>query len=1154
MEKFTANVPTATETSAKPVKDSQRTGPDSEPYLRLQGTIGNQAVLHLLQGRILQAKLAANHPSDAYEQEADHIAEHVVGKPETHLQRACACGNPTMAGGECSDCSKKNRPSLQTKLQVNEPGDIYEQEADRIADHAMAAPTHPALSVPPHIQRFTGQPARQTDGAPASVDHALASSGSPLEPALRQDMEERLGYDFSRVRLHSGSVAEQSARDVNALAYTIGHNIVFGAGRFSPGTDEGRRLIAHELTHVVQQSSADGIGVGSNELRGPAPGLTSGHQPVVNSTVQRMVQRSPDDVPPEGPVEKTESPQTGLKKVAIWINFDKPLTQKEFIEVAETQIFGHLVGLNWTKVRKYYKASDSPREVTVPAYLVQSALREKIAALPSYIQDFLTTDKGTVASYEDLESVLAAGTILEMYGVSADELLLREYQQAEAEDYGGAKPEETDLVTWAEGFASERLQAGEEALKTRRSIVSMRENLDQWSEDEKNGIKNVADGNVDESVMHMLLHRHKLAYYDLVHAFEAELKSITSAFLSQAQVALIRIERTYLADRNVGVEERAIKESIGKIQPAMGERDRAADDLKRIKDHKTFYGALPVLAVGDPDIAAAEAKVKAKDEELRKKSEDAGLAVVGWHGFDWDPIRSGDVEGTRSALRQFVAHAHSQLRSAKKKVESLKTLYKADRMVAMTKAAVGIQEGSVFDDIIRFRVNSEASDGGFWSNLWDIVTIALMFVPGNIGIALRLGAGLIDATKAMDEYAEGMELHKVGMSTEAPSPLGVLLAAGGAFLEVPQMEKGVVKVLGSEAKAVREGEQAIVKVGDESAAKAGKTIEGTGSRDIAAAKSPDVAVTSHEPPVEGLAREKPTEVGPTGKLTTTQASDPKVAEEMNKLGPVDPNTKLLLESDDGLRKALVENELAASALKKCTSPCFPKMDPKQVERLEHILKGLKKTGDYDEALLKQFLADNRDNLDEAIHAITGWSSSKDLDAFLRFAAEGDIEKIASKLDPKLMSEMKRRAHDVGVEYGEKQAIKDGLTKGGVGGVKWENPITAGEFGQGFDDIMVKGGDLDSGLVYIVEYKGGRAGLSPGQMSLEWVKGNIKKLSLYDGPHGREMAEKLARALKEGRLRGVVYSTPVVGLRETKKIGGELIYDAVGVRLPPMPAP
>ncbi|HWQ69267.1 MAG TPA: DUF4157 domain-containing protein [Patescibacteria group bacterium] len=173
--------------------------------------------------------------------------------PSGLLQRKCACGNHTMAGGECEECSKKKPLGLQTKLQVNEPGDSYEQEADRIADQVMAAPVRSTLSgAPPRIQRFSGQSSGQMGAAPASVDHALACPGRLLEPALRQDMEQRFGYDFSHVRVHSGTAAAQSARDVNAHAYTVGQDIVFGASRFAPGTQEGRRLLAHELAHTTQ--------------------------------------------------------------------------------------------------------------------------------------------------------------------------------------------------------------------------------------------------------------------------------------------------------------------------------------------------------------------------------------------------------------------------------------------------------------------------------------------------------------------------------------------------------------------------------------------------------------------------------------------------------------------------------------------------------------------------------------------------------------------------------------------------------------------------------------------------------------------------------------------------------------------------------------
>jgi Domain of unknown function (DUF4157) len=145
---------------------------------------------------------------------------------------------------------------IQAKLKVNQPGDSYEQEADRIAGQVLATPAQQRVSGAPRIQRVAGQSANETLTAPPSVEQAVVSSGKPLDAALRREMEERFGHDFSQVRVHLGSVAEQSARDVNARAYTLGDRMVFGAGEFNPTTGAGRRLLAHELTHVVQQSGA----------------------------------------------------------------------------------------------------------------------------------------------------------------------------------------------------------------------------------------------------------------------------------------------------------------------------------------------------------------------------------------------------------------------------------------------------------------------------------------------------------------------------------------------------------------------------------------------------------------------------------------------------------------------------------------------------------------------------------------------------------------------------------------------------------------------------------------------------------------------------------------------------------------------------------
>jgi hypothetical protein len=221
-------------------------------------------------------------PAQAKQSTADSASKATSRKI---LQRKCACGQSARGGAECSECQEKKRnlqrkskdPSapaaghslsrlgiLQPKLTVGASNDPLEQEADRVAEQVLAAPPQTAVSgTPLHIQRLTGQPTGQLATAPASVDRVLASPGTALDAALQEDMSRRFGHDFSRVRVHSDTAAQQSAREVSAHAYTVGHNLVFGAGQFTPGTRDGRRLIAHELTHVVQQSG----GFSAPELR-----------------------------------------------------------------------------------------------------------------------------------------------------------------------------------------------------------------------------------------------------------------------------------------------------------------------------------------------------------------------------------------------------------------------------------------------------------------------------------------------------------------------------------------------------------------------------------------------------------------------------------------------------------------------------------------------------------------------------------------------------------------------------------------------------------------------------------------------------------------------------------------------------------------------
>jgi hypothetical protein len=170
------------------------------------------------------------------------------------VQAKCNCGGNSKFSGECDSCKMQKFIGFQRKLSIGAVNDVYEQEADRVADQIMAESACSDIGkAPPRIQRFKEQTSRQENSVPGSVERTLAHAGQPMEPVLRQDMEQRFARDFSRVRVHSGTSAEQSARDVSARAYTSENNIVFAAGQYAPGTSRGRRLIAHELTHVVQQ-------------------------------------------------------------------------------------------------------------------------------------------------------------------------------------------------------------------------------------------------------------------------------------------------------------------------------------------------------------------------------------------------------------------------------------------------------------------------------------------------------------------------------------------------------------------------------------------------------------------------------------------------------------------------------------------------------------------------------------------------------------------------------------------------------------------------------------------------------------------------------------------------------------------------------------
>lgn len=193
--------------------------------LKLQRSIGNRAVKGLINSHRIQAKLSISTPGDRFEQEADRVADTVtrMSSPRQNVQTQAA-----VVQRACKSCHSG-------PLEENEP--LQRQAEDEDSDQM--------------LQGADGQ-LQASEGAQTQINN-LKGGGQPLSPSLRAYFEPRFGQDFSSVRLHTDANGASAARSVNAKAFTLGSDVAFAAGQYSPETNSGKRLLAHELTHVVQQ-------------------------------------------------------------------------------------------------------------------------------------------------------------------------------------------------------------------------------------------------------------------------------------------------------------------------------------------------------------------------------------------------------------------------------------------------------------------------------------------------------------------------------------------------------------------------------------------------------------------------------------------------------------------------------------------------------------------------------------------------------------------------------------------------------------------------------------------------------------------------------------------------------------------------------------
>ncbi|MGO9155488.1 eCIS core domain-containing protein [Mycobacterium sp.] len=219
----------------------------------------------------IQRKLAIGRTDDPLELEADRVAEQVMRMPDPSLRVGKA---PLQISRKCAECDEEDERKKQLQMKPAAASPAETGQARGVLHDVLRSHRQPPIGVAPlHIsrkcaaceeevagkQKLQMKPATasppQSGEVPGVVHDVLRSQGQPLDAGIRAFFEPRFGRNLSTVRIHTDPQAAQSAQEVKSLAYTVGHNIVFAAQRYAPTTPDGRRLLAHELAHVLQQGA-----------------------------------------------------------------------------------------------------------------------------------------------------------------------------------------------------------------------------------------------------------------------------------------------------------------------------------------------------------------------------------------------------------------------------------------------------------------------------------------------------------------------------------------------------------------------------------------------------------------------------------------------------------------------------------------------------------------------------------------------------------------------------------------------------------------------------------------------------------------------------------------------------------------------------------
>jgi hypothetical protein len=745
----------------------------------------------------LQTKLEVGAVDDPLEHEAERVATQVMRMPPSGASPPrCACGGTPGPDGECPSCRAK-----------------------RLARMAIA-PAAPTLRE-----------------APPSVDAAVASRGTPLDTPTREFFEPRLGVDLGAVRVHDDGSAQASARDVAARAYTVGSDIVLGAG-YRPGSEAGRALLAHELAHVVQQRAAR-----PRVQRQPAPGAaTVTTAPAKGGVTIRI---------------KAATRISGSDVYVLTVMAGRHVLWDQAVKLIEKGVevgCVHPVCQSGLQAGEALEVFFGPPQGASSAPQPQQA-QAKVPPLPVEVQNALD-------SY-NLQAFIESGRRGKQLELSS--------QGPSSVDYAAVVSVRNALLR----LTSDDLDCYRRWLGKRvpRGWAEIAKSLAEFR-----GVRADVCEPVDLGQLKPLTGTENL--YALIKEYEELDKQPKTVGRGEPNEPVLRKLAAVRAARDKALNDAGFAD--------IDAFDTAADTFRvyfrgvaiqmmqhlLLETQQVLYDAVARYQVGDkPDIQLRYQVTKAARDLYQE-------LLFGHRSFEQlaevHPILHGrgarDVIGRASSDYEMswrlTLYALERLRDLRFVQGSLRrapdAVFKFDVVVAATMTRLNVQADSIHAAVI---ADQRGKPGESWiDKLIDTGLLLLSFVPGPIGIVAGAASAIRDVAAAGMEYGELERAYDIGALSERPSTTPILIAAGGA-VAAPVAVAGLSKTLGF-AKRIFTGARAVEST-------VAKTAAETELKTVAKAELPKVHVPEAElPKVHVPEAEVPKVHAPEAEVPKVHAPEP----------------------------------------------------------------------------------------------------------------------------------------------------------------------------------------------------------------------------------------------------------------------------------------